>query len=146
MTPRFVVRCCNCYNSPWSQPSRTGCLPQVTLSYKYCCPYPGDWPPVTAIPAADLPHCSPCVYITRKSAELKDWKHRTRWNGSSGRLAWVLFQRRAITRKAFLRGISPLKVLPPEDDTWCLVAGHPCGCQAGEVLRHGHMTVSFTRV
>ena len=30
-----------------------------------------DWPPVTAIPGADLPHCSPCVYITHKSAELR---------------------------------------------------------------------------
>ena len=33
-------------------------------------------------------------------------------------------------QKVFLRGISPLKVLPPEDDAR-LVACHPCGCQAG---------------
>ena len=38
----------------WSQPSRTGCPSKITLSYKYCWSYLRDWPPVTAIPAADL--------------------------------------------------------------------------------------------
>ena len=48
--------------------------------------------------------------------------------------------------KVFLIGISSLKVLPSEDDALRLVASHPCGCQAGGVLRHGYMTASFTRV
>ena len=37
--------------------------------------YIGDRPSVTAIPAADLPNCSPCVHNTRKSAEL--WTEST---------------------------------------------------------------------
>ena len=81
-----------------------------------------------------------------KVCRVKGLKTQDSMNGSSGRLAWVYFDEEQPSRKVFLRGISPLKVLPPEDDTWCLVAGHPCGCQAGGVLRHGHMTVSFTRV
>ena len=42
---------------------------KVILPHQYCCFYLGDRPPVTDIPAADLPNCSPCVYNTRKSAE-----------------------------------------------------------------------------
>ena len=38
-------------------------------------------------------------------------------------------------QKVFLRGISPLKVFPPKNDGRRLVACHPCGCQAGGVLR-----------
>ena len=39
----------------------------------------GDPSPVTAIPAANLPYCSPCVYNTSKSAEL-----RTEYTGIGG--------------------------------------------------------------
>ena len=61
----------NCHSSPWSQPSRTGRSSKVTLPHQYRCSYLKDRPPVTAIPAAGLPYCSPRVFITRKSAELR---------------------------------------------------------------------------
>ena len=41
----------------------------------------------------------------------------------------------------FLRGISPLKVSPPQDDARRLVACHPCGCQAGGGVAAERMTV-----
>ena len=69
-----------------------------------------------AIPAADLLHCSPCVYITRKSAELKT--ENTGLDGMDLQDVWPEFysNEEQPPRKGFLRGISPLKVLPPEDD------------------------------
>ena len=44
---------------------------KVTLPHQYCYSYLGDRMPVTVISATDLPECSPCVYNTRKSAELR---------------------------------------------------------------------------
>ena len=95
------------------------------------CSYLGDWPPVTAIPAADLPHCSLCVYIIRKSAELRT--ENTGIDGMDLQNVYPEFysNEEQLPRKVFLRGISPLKILPPEEDGWRLVAYNPCGCQVG---------------
>ena len=49
-------------------------------------------------------------------------------------------------RKVFLRGISPLKVFPPEGDAWRLVACNPCGRQAGGVSRYRRVIASFPLV
>ena len=86
-----------------------------------------------------------CLYYSQV-CRVKDWKYWNRWNGSPGRLVWVYSNEEQPPRKVFLRGSSPLKVFPPEDDAWRLVACHPCGCQAGGVLRHRFMTASFPLV
>ena len=65
-----------------------------------------------AIPAADLPYCSPCVYIACKTAEL-----RTENTGIGGmdlqgvNLSFIPTKNNHPER-FFLRGISPLKVFP----------------------------------
>ena len=103
-------------NSPWSQPSRTGRPSKVKQSHPYCCSYLGDWLPVTAIPVVDKVYCSPCVYIIRKSAEVRTENIGTGGIDLQGVHLSSIPTKNNHPEKFFLRGISPLKVFPPEDD------------------------------
>ena len=72
--------------------------------------------PFTSISAADLPHCSPCVCITRKSAELRT--ENTGLDETDLQDVWPEFysNEEQPPQKVFLRSISPFKVFPPEND------------------------------
>ena len=87
-----------------------------------------------------------CLHYSQV-CRVKDWKYRNRWNGSSGRLAGVLFQRRATTPEGFSWEVSPLmKFFLRRIDAWRLVTCHPCECQAGGVLRYRRVIASFLSV